>query len=401
MILFGSGNLGYQALQFVGEENVLCFCDNNPKVVGTERYGKEVISFEELKHKYCEEVIMICAGDTDSFAMAKQCEENNVFDYLIYIFIVERFSEKDKLLSFLDQPINRMKLRKEIYLRRIRSMERQVAYFRKHADIRYIKPATGKLRVRQLKTVQIAAEFFEKTKELEIKPILYGGNLLGYVRHNGFIPWDDDIDFALMRREYEVLKEFCKKYIYTVEEFQNKNNTKKEKEKKQIIDGLEEYYWIHYFDHIRIIKDDPEMNNLGVDFFSLDYYAESYSFDDFMNFVQEVRYQIITLPSNEERIKYMEGALEENKMNNAEESSHVYFGIDNMDMTLCKHQYQWIPKDVVFPLKKAAYEGAEFWIPNQPEELLKYEFEHMWEFPEEVGIPRHFELDEDKPKDKV
>ena len=171
MILFGSGNLGYQALQFVGEENVLCFCDNNPKVVGTKRYGKEVISFEELKHKYCEEVIMICAGGTDSFAMAKQCEENNVFDYLIYIFIVERFSEKDKLFSFLDQSINRMKLRKEIYLRKIRDLDSQVEYFRNHVDIRYIKPATGKLRERQLKTVQISAEFFEKIKDIDIKPI--------------------------------------------------------------------------------------------------------------------------------------------------------------------------------------------------------------------------------------
>lgn len=390
MILFGSGNLGYQALQFVGEENVLCFCDNNPKVVGTERYGKEVISFEELKRKYYEEVIMICAGDIDSFAMAKQCEENNVFDYLIYIFIVERFSEKDKLFSFLDQSINRMKLRKEIYLRKIRDLDSQVEYFRNHVDIRYIKPATGKLRERQLKTVQISAEFFEKIKDIDIKPILYGGNLLGYVRHHGFIPWDDDIDFALMRKEYDALKEYCKKHIYTIEEFQNKKYIEKTKEEKQIAEGLEEYYWILYFDHFRIIKDDPEVDNLGVDFFSLDYYVDSYSFEELKEVAETLRERLAIADSNDKKIVCMEQTLKENKNYLAEDSNHIYFGMDNMEFIQNYDKCQWFSKDILFPLKKVFYEGEQFFIPNRPEDLAKYEYGDIWKYPEDAGIPRHF-----------
>lgn len=48
----------------------------------------------------------------------------------------------------------------------------------------------------------ILCDLDEYCRKKGIKYFLYGGTALGAIRHNGFIPWDDDIDVAMTRDQY-------------------------------------------------------------------------------------------------------------------------------------------------------------------------------------------------------
>ena len=49
----------------------------------------------------------------------------------------------------------------------------------------------------------ILEEFDRVCKQLQIPYMLFAGTLLGAVRHEGFIPWDDDLDVMMFRQDYE------------------------------------------------------------------------------------------------------------------------------------------------------------------------------------------------------
>lgn len=50
---------------------------------------------------------------------------------------------------------------------------------------------------------RVLKEFDRICQKLDITYFIYAGTAIGAVRHGGFIPWDDDVDVALPRDEYE------------------------------------------------------------------------------------------------------------------------------------------------------------------------------------------------------
>lgn len=50
-------------------------------------------------------------------------------------------------------------------------------------------------------------DFLSVCNELKLRYFMLGGSVLGAIRHNGFIPWDDDIDIGMPRKDYEIFIE--------------------------------------------------------------------------------------------------------------------------------------------------------------------------------------------------
>lgn len=59
--------------------------------------------------------------------------------------------------------------------------------------------------IEQLKACQlgIMSEIHNFCDKNGLKYSLWGGSLIGAARHNGYIPWDDDMDICMLRKDYE------------------------------------------------------------------------------------------------------------------------------------------------------------------------------------------------------
>ena len=61
----------------------------------------------------------------------------------------------------------------------------------------------GSLKRRQQMIMrEMVIELDRICRKYNLPYFLYGGTLLGAIRHNGFIPWDDDLDVGMLRKDY-------------------------------------------------------------------------------------------------------------------------------------------------------------------------------------------------------
>ena len=72
-----------------------------------------------------------------------------------------------------------------------------------HESLRQrFNPDGSLLRRQQMRMLEILLEVDKICKKHHIEYWLSSGTLIGAMRHNGFIPWDDDLDIEMMRSDY-------------------------------------------------------------------------------------------------------------------------------------------------------------------------------------------------------
>ena len=239
-----------------------------------------------------------------------------------------------------------------------------------------IPAAQGELRQWQFELTEFLKNFDTICKENNIPYWIDFGTLLGALRHKGFIPWDDDVDVSMLKKDIDrllpILEEAYKNTDFIIRKKARKANNFQ-------IRIRHRYY------------------NLGLDIFPVYEYPEE-------NLTEELSRTITSNIQNARKMfekKYKSHKLKKNKfmevidyMQQLQEK--IILPKEKKEIPLnpilfrgieykYDEKYLVMPYDEIFPLKEVEFEGHKFYAPNKSEEYLGKIFGDWKSIPMGVG----------------
>lgn len=264
-------------------------------------------------------------------------------------------------------------LKIKIVKRKYEKLRRQHPYYeyvKNNVDITTVPPATGEYREFQLAGLAMLVDFDKICKQNNITYWLDFGTLLGAVRHKGFIPWDDDIDLGMFRKDYERLFDVV-----------NSNTVNPD-------------IYVDYNDKRHFIKvHHKKCADLFLDIFPVDEYGEIMSREEQLSKSAEIK-RIISpfygenCKFNDDLDKRREKILElkDDLLNNPKPADitrmQYVWGID------FPHSWKnWFTNyEEYFPFKTIAFEGIEFPCMNDPDTYLKKVYGNYMGYPKKMRL---------------
>lgn len=252
----------------------------------------------------------------------------------------------------------------------------------KEMDITKIPKAEGILRKIQLANLKIMLLFDKLCKENNLKYWLDFGNLLGAVRHGGFIPWDDDVDFGMPRDDYEKFIELfingIPKYNDLYIEFENNGK-----------------------DCCFIKIKHKNLPSISLDIFPYDFYYKKIDTDEQIKITKKMcdkrnslKYKLLKpfYKNNPNGMRKRFFEIRDNIILNGhkpkiEDCPPLFYGLDY------PHPYNnyFFDYDKIFPLKTIKYENYDLPCPNDEIFVLKQIFNDYMTLPK-VCYPGHIDV---------